>query len=291
MSTRIALRIHVGTLAGARRGVPHLIQTLQSIQAGASFLLCLGPDRSGQAFWQAMKMASCCGWSLPLQGTLIPAKAIGKKALKELQQIEEAGFEAGLSAWSRVDWEKKISTADNTWVTQELEKAINAFEEIFAHAPKVFGAPDWQGHRHHLRLLQRKGFTHASDCWGTTAFLPVFQGEALPCPQLPTTLPTLEVLIKQKQNAADAVKALLDLTRNAETPQIFSLSAEYEGLGHRETLITLLQGWQEQGHQLVSLGALTEELSVKTMPYAYIGPATNTYRTTPLFLQGENYLG
>lgn len=290
MSTSVALRIHVGTLAGARRGVPQLIEILKSLQANATFLLCLGPDRSGRAFWQALKMASSCGWSTPLRGTLISAKLIGQTAMEELRQIEAAGFEAGLSAWSRVDWEKKISTADNAWVAQELEKAMNAFEEIFAHSPKVFGAPDWQGHRHHLRLLQRKGFTHASDCWGTTAFLPVFQGEPFPYPQLPTTLPPLEVLIRQKKNPADAVKALLDLTRDADTPHIFSMSVEYDGLGHTESLVNLLQGWQEQGHQLVSLGKLKEEFPFKTMPYAYIGPATTPYRPNPLFLQGENYL-
>lgn len=289
MSTQIALRLHVGTLAGARRGVPLLIEKLLAHQAGATFLLCLGPDQSGRAFGQAMGMARHC-WKTPLRGTLIPAGEIGKKATESLSQIEANGFEAGISAWNRVAWEKQAATATNDWIAYEVARAMAAFDELFGHPPRIFGAPDWQAHRHHLRLLQRQGFLAASDCRGSHPFLPVWEGEILPCPQLPTTLPTLEELMHGGRSDQEAVARLLEMTEKLETPQVFSLRAEHEGLGYGAALEQLWQGWQHQGHTLVSLGQLLADQEAKSLPYAEIRRGEIPNRADPLCVQGKSFL-
>lgn len=290
MTPKIALRIHVGTLAGARHGIPLLIERLQALQAHASFLLCLGPDQSGRAFGQAMRMARHCGWQTPLRGTLIPAGEIGKKAVESLRLIEAAGFEAGLSAWNRVAWEKGVASADNNWIAADLEKGVQAFTDVFGHPPKLFGAPDWQAHRQQLRLLQRLGFSHASDCRGIAPFLPVYQGEPLPCPQLPTTLPTLEELMHGGRSDQDAVQRLLELTEKNRDSQVFSLRAEHEGLGYTEALESLWQGWQQQGYALSSLGELAADLNPKSLPYGEIRCGDVPNRDGSLYLQGKDHL-
>ena len=288
--TQIALRIHVGTLAGARRGVPLLIEKLLAHQAGATFLLCLGPDQSGRAFGQAMAMARHCGWKTPLRGTLIPAGEIGRKAAGSLGEIEARGFEAGISAWNRVVWEKQVETAGNEAIAADLERAMVAFDALFGHPPRIFGAPDWQCHRHQLRLLQRRGFLLGSDCRGSHPFLPVWQGEPLPCPQLPTTLPPLEELMRGGHSSQEAVTRLLEMTRNLETPQVFSLRAEHEGLGHASALEQLWQGWQLQGHSLVALRSLLSDLDSRHLPYAEIRRGEIPHREGSLCLQGRDFL-
>lgn len=290
MTQKIALRIHVGTLAGARHGVPLLVERLQAHLAGATFLLCLGPDQSGRAFGQAMRLRRHCGWKTPLRGTLIPAGEIAPKAADSLRLIEAAGFEAGISAWNRVAWEKQAASADNDWIANDLKQAMDAFERLYGHPPQVFGAPDWQASRHQLRLLQRLGFACASDCRGSHPFLPVWQGELLPCPQLPTTLPTLEELMHGGRQEEEAVQRLLELTENLLAPQVFSLRAEHEGLGHLGALEQLWQGWQDQGHLLTSLGDLAADLEPKTLPYAEIRPGDIPNRNGSLFLQGRDHL-
>lgn len=290
MNRKIALRIHVGTLAGACQGVPLLIETLQARLAGGTFFLCLGPDQSGRAFRQALRMTRQCGWKTPLRGTLIPAAEIGKAAAGILPQIEASGFEAGLSAWNRVAWEKNVATADNDWIAKEMEKAVAAYTQLFGHPPKAFGAPDWQTHRHALRLLQRQGFAYAADCRGREPFLPVYQGEPLPCPQLPTTLPTLEELMAGGRGDTEAVQRLLELSGKAEGSQVFSLRAEHEGLGYLQALDSLLQGWQEQGYLVTSLGDLYADLMPKHLSYAEILAGEIPNRETPLFLQGRDHL-
>ncbi len=288
--TQIALRIHVGTLAGARHGVPLLVERLQALQAGATFLLCLGPDQSGRAFSQAMRMRRHCGWKTPFRGTLIPAGDIGTKAAESLRLIEAGGFEAGISAWNRVAWEKTVHEANNDWVTQDLNRAMAAFDHLFGHAPKIFGAPDWQMHRHQLRLLQRQGFSCASDCRGQHPFLPAWAGEIFPLPQLPTSLPTLEELMHGGRSDEAAVARLLELTQNSNGPQVFSLRAEHEGLGYLEDLAKLCAGWQAQGHQLVSLGTLASGLELKTLPYGEIRQGDIPHHFRPVALQGKAHL-
>ncbi|WP_303787404.1 4-deoxy-4-formamido-L-arabinose-phosphoundecaprenol deformylase [Azovibrio restrictus] len=288
--TQIALRIHVGTLAGARQGVPLLIDKLLAHQARATFLLCLGPDRSGRAFGQAMAMARHCGWKTPLRGTLIPAGEIGKKAADSLSQIEARGFEAGISAWNRVRWEKEAETASNDAIAADLERAMAAFASLFGHPPRIFGAPDWQAHRHQLRLLQRRGFVLGTDCRGSYPFLPVWQGEPLPCPQLPTTLPPLEELMRSGCSSEEAVKRLLEMTRDLDIPQVFSLRAEHEGLGYSASLEALWQGWQQQGHRLVALGDLLAGLDLRLLPHGEIRWGELPHRNGSLCLQGRDFL-
>lgn len=289
MTQKIALRIQVGTLAGARQGVPHLLDCLQSLAAKASFFLSLGPDQSGRAFRQALGLRRHC-WKTPLRGTLIPAGEIGRKAAEPLMQIEALGFEAGLSAWNRVAWEKQASQADNDWIAGELQQAVESFTRLFGHAPRLFAAPDWQANRHALRLMQRQGFVCASDCRGEHPFLPIWDGEPLPCPQLPTTLPTLEELLQQGDSPDAAVQRLTDMTRHIRRPQVFSLRAEQEALGHLDALTRIWQAWQAQGHELVSLSELAATLDKTSLPYAEMrqevtpGRHQRTSRQGPCFL-------
>jgi peptidoglycan/xylan/chitin deacetylase (PgdA/CDA1 family) len=288
--TQIALRIQVGSLAGAQRGVPRLLEALQTAGAGATFCLSLGPDRSGRARGEALRLARRAGWSSLLRGTLLPAGEIGRQAADSLKLIPTAACEAGLSAWDRVTWEKHGKHADNAAIATDLARGCAAFTALFGTPPRIFAAPAWQAHRQALRLLQRLGFAGASDCRGTAPFLPVWDGEPLPCPQLPTTLPTLEDLAHAGSDATAALAQLLEAGTRLQGPQVFALRAEYEGLGDLDPLVRLWQGWRAQGHALITLGELASACSPARLPYARIAYGQLPHRPNPLALQGEPFL-
>jgi hypothetical protein len=81
---------------------------------------------------------------------------------------------------------------------------------------------------HALRLTQRLGYRWASDCRGSHPFVPVWNGELIHCPQLPTTLPTLEELIGNDGITSDNVhQHLMNLTASAQpTGHVFAIRAD-----------------------------------------------------------------
>ena len=98
----------------------------------------------------------------------------------------------------------------------EMELACDRFRDIFGADPKVHGAAGWQMNRHAYRLTQLLGFGYCSDTRGTQPFVPVYKAEIVACPQLPTTLPTLDELIGVDGVTADNVADhLLELSRDA----------------------------------------------------------------------------
>ena len=84
------------------------------------------------------------------------------------------------------------------------------------------------------------------------------------CPQLPTTLPTLDELIgvdgiEAEQRARGAAGAHAHALRRGH---VFTLHAELEGMKLLPVLRRLLAGWRAQGYQLVSMRTLFAALDV-----------------------------
>ena len=77
-----------------------------------------------------------------------------------------------------------------------MRRAAAHYEKLFGEAPKAHAAAGWQMNRHALRLMQRFGFEYSSDTRGTPPYIPTWQAEIIACPQLPTTLPTLDELMR-----------------------------------------------------------------------------------------------
>ena len=105
---------------------------------------------------------------------------------------------------------------------------------------------------HALRATQRMGFDYCSDGRGTHPHLPVWNAELIRCPQLPTTLPTLDELIGREGVTEDNVAAhLLELTREPRPAgHVFTLHAELEGMRLVHRLDQLVVGWKAQGWTL-----------------------------------------
>jgi len=179
----------------------------------------------------------------------------------------------------------------SNWTEIEMRRAHERYIDVFGKAAPGHGAAGWQMNAHALRLTQRLGYRWASDCRGTHAFVPVWNGEIVTCPQLPTTLPTLDELVGTDDLTPDNVHLhLLRLTAAENRDHVFTLHAELEGLKFGDTLERLLTGWREQDYELVSLGKMRDALDPATLPRHEIIRGEIPGRAGRLMLQGEEFL-
>ena len=296
---KLALKIDAATFRGTLVGVPRLVEALRAAGAQASFFFNLGPDRSGSLLGRLLaesrhgaSLIERHGLATALYGTLLPGPDVGQRCAEILRGVRDAGFETGVLAWCRADWQRRAARADAGWTERQMRRAVDRYQRVLGAAPKAHAAAGWQLNPHALRLTQRLGFGFASDTRGSHPFVPVWNAEVVLCPQLPTTLPTLdEMLLQEGCNLDNVHERLLALT--AEPPSaghVFTLRAELEGQKLLPVFARLLQGWQEQGYTLVSLGGLFESIDASRLPRHELLRGDLPGCRGSLMLQGPEFL-
>ena len=299
----LALKIDVDTLRGTREGVPRLVDALRRHGAGATFLWSLGPDHTGRAIKRVFRpgfvrkvqrtsVVKHYGVRTLLYGTVLPGPDIGRRAPGIMRAVRDEGFEVGIHTWDHVRWQDGVASADAEWTRAEMQRACERYTEIFGTDPRTHGAAGWQMNVHALRLTQRLGFDYCSDGRGTHPHLPVWNAELVRCPQLPTTLPTLDELIGRDGVTPDNVAAhLLQLTAQANAAgHVYTLHAELEGQRLAPVFEQLLAGWRAQGWRLVSTRTLYESLHALALPRCEVGPGEIPGRSGTVLLQGREFL-
>lgn len=268
---KIALKVDVDTLRGTKEGVPNLARTLERFGLKATFLFSLGPDHTGWAlkrvfrpgFLQKVSRTSVVehyGIKTLLYGVLLPGPDIGKQAAAEMRAIDQAGHEAGIHAWDHVAWHDQVRFQNPQWTKAMMKKSWDRFIEIFDHQPTTYGAAGWQMNETALEQLDEWGIKYSSDGRAEANLMPYRL--ALPTGkakhvQYPSTLPTLDELIGvDDADEFGAVDKLLAITQSNPNDQVFTLHAELEGQKLLPAFEKLIMGWLNQGHDLVTMGAL-----------------------------------
>lgn len=300
MTKQLALQVHVDTYRGTREGVPRLVDALQRYNAQATFFFSLGSDHTGRAIKRVFRpgflgkvsrtsVVEHYGVRTLLYGTLLPGPYIGKKCADIMRGVRDAGFEVGIHCFDHIRWQDYVADKDAEWTQRELQRAVDRYREIFGEAPHAHAAAGWQMNRHALRLMQRMGFDYSSDTRGTHPFIPAWQAEIVACPQLPTTLPTLDELMNRDGITLDNIaQHVLQLTAVApSTGHVYTLHAELEGGKWMPIFEQLLQGWQAQGYELVSMQQYLQGLDAISLPRHEILMREIEGRTGRLAVQGE----
>src|SRR6267142_3832570 len=141
-----------------------------------------------------------------------------------------------------------------------MERASRRFAEIFEMQARTWGAAGWQLNRH-AAWYEERHFAYASDTRGSGPFRPLWDGVAIGCPQLPTTLPTLDELIGlDGVDETNVAEKLLSLTSRVFPGNVFTAHAELEGGRFLDTFDKLLSGWKAQGYMIVGLNSLYRTL-------------------------------
>ena len=292
---RLALKVDVDTYRGTREGVPRLLELLERVGAPTTFLFSLGPDHTGRAIKRVFRpgflgkvrrtsVVANYGIGTLLYGTLLPGPHIGRRCRALLREVEERGFEVGVHCHDHIRWQDGVAQAGEDWTRRELQRAGDAFTEVFGHAPVVHGAAGWQMNAFVPRLQQQFGYRIASDTRGRSPFRPAGGGT----PQIPSTLPTLDELIgRDDLGGREPYQVLMDLTR-AEPAQghVYTLHAELEGGAYLPLFERLLLGWREQGYEFMTLGDLHAKLESAAWPECPIVTGGIDGRSGTLALQG-----
>jgi undecaprenyl phosphate-alpha-L-ara4FN deformylase len=294
----VALKIDVDTYRGTREGVPRLAALLERLRVRATFLFSLGPDHTGRAirrvfrrgFLRKVQRTSVLehyGLKTLLYGVLLPGPRIGRRCRAQMQAIAQRGFEVGVHTWDHIRWQDNVAHADEPWTRRELTLARDEFMEVFGRAPLVHGAAGWQMNEHLPGLESELGFRFVSDSRGVGPFLPLAPRGAVPVPQLPTTLPTLDELIGRPDlHGIDPVDHLLALTDAApDRDQVFTLHAELEGGKLLPAFERLLLEWQRRDVRLTDLGTYFASLDANALPRCGIVAGSVPGRSGTLALQ------
>jgi len=299
----LALKIDVDTYRGTRNGVPRLVELMKKHDAGATFLFSLGPDHTGRAIKRVFRrgfmskvrrtsVVSHYGVTTLLYGTVLLGPDIGRRCADIMRKVRDEGFEAGIHTFDHVEWQDRVSKEAAAWTRRQMEMACERFRKIFGADPKVHGAAGWQMNRHAYRLTQLLGFGYCSDTRGTRPFVPVYEAEIIACPQLPTTLPTIDELIGVNGITVDNVaEHLLELSGDPlPSGHVFTLHAELEGLKLAPVLERLLEGWRAMGYNLLSLGEYFDSQPNKNLPRHETAVGEVAGRTGTLAVQGAEFL-
>lgn len=266
---RIGLRISVATGRGAVRAVPRVLALLARHGAAATFYFNLGPDR----------------WHRSL-----PARAVGARASGALAQVLAAGCEAGIYGWDAARWPHRQRPSEAAWIETALDRACAAFERIAGQPPRTHAAPGWQTCRHALRLNQRLGFVYAADTRGRRPYMPVCEAELVLCPQIPTTLPSLDELVEGGDATADTAHEAVLAASAGGGDHVFALRAELGAAAYEPALGRLLEAWRARGAEIVALRTLLEALEPARLPRHVVLPRELAGRGGTCAMQGAQFL-
>ena len=300
---KLALKVDVDTYRGTCEGVPQLVDLLRQHQAGATFLFSLGPDHTGRAikrvfrpgFMKKVSRTSVVehyGIKTLLYGTLLPGPDIGKQCADIMRDVRDSGFETGIHCYDHIRWQDHVAHESAEWTVREMQRAQRRYEKIFGEPARTHGAAGWQMNVHAFRQEQRLNFDFCSDTRGTRPFIPIVDAEIIACPQLPTTLPTLDELIGLDGITPENVaQHLLQQTEQAPpTGHVYTLHAEMEGMRLLPVFEQLITGWKAQGYELVSLHDYFASLETDKLPHHEIAMGPVAGRSGELALQGPRFL-
>jgi len=280
MKKMLALKINVDTYRGTLEGVPRLMEILKQHGVQATFFFSMGPDHTGRAIKRIFRpgflanvmrtsVLANYGISSLLYGTLLPAPDIGKKCADVMLSVRDAGFDVGIHSYDHYRWHEYAAGQNEEWSRKEMQRAVDRYTELFGEAPHAYAAANWQTNRHALRFTQHLGLEYSSDTRGSYPFIPTWRAEIIACPQVPTTLPTLDELINHNGITLDNIaQHVLSLTENVpDAGHVFTMRVESDGGKRLAVLEQLLDAWQSQGYEIVSLQHFMNEVDISSLPH------------------------
>lgn len=297
---RIALKVDVDTLRGTREGVPALLRLFDKYNVRATFLFSLGPDHTGRALKRVFRpgflakvgrtsVTSHYGIKTLLYGTLLPGPHIGRRTGNILRSVAAAGHEVGIHCYDHVKWQDFVARKDAAWTRREIDKAAETFNKVFETPAKVHGAAGWQINGYALGYEAQLGFSYASDTRGTHAFIPVMDQIESSCPQMPTTLPTLDELIGCNGITEENVHESVYEKSQQPLPNghIYTLHAELEGMKLLPVMQKLLGRWRNDGAELGTMLDTYQTLDINSLPKHEVIWGEVEGRSGTLALQGN----
>ncbi|MFN0058284.1 MAG: polysaccharide deacetylase family protein [Planctomycetota bacterium] len=274
----VYLRIDVDSFAGARDGIPRLLEVLARRGVHATFFINLGPDRWGRAIFRVLwrrgflskmlrtRALSSYGLATCLRGTLLPTVYIARRLGAVLREIAAAGHEVGAHCWDHVLWQDRLSRLPPSVIAEQVQAALSAFADTFGAPAQAWAAPGWVTTPAALAHLDGRGFRYMSNSRGQSPYLPCVRQQQLRTLEIPVTLPTLdESLGRDGVELHNYVSQLMECME--QTPvRVHTIHTETEGRGHLALFEHLLDAVAARGWKVAPLGQLAADLEVSSAP-------------------------
>ena len=275
----IALKVDVDTLRGTLEGVPNLLRLFDEHQVRATFLFSLGPDHTGRALRRIFRpgflskvrrtsVTSHYGLKTLLYGTLLPGPNISKRARALLRLVADSGHEVGIHCHDHIRWQDFVAGKDREWTRRELAARRGCIRGGLRSRRAGPWCRRMADKSACLGPRRGMGFDYASDCRGKSPFLPWMDGVESACPQIPTTLPTLDELIGLDGVDADSVHQHVLAASRTLLPNghVYTLHAELEGMQLLPVMERLLDRWRADQVEIRPMETIFRSLELASLP-------------------------
>ncbi|MDR1965980.1 MAG: polysaccharide deacetylase family protein [Synergistaceae bacterium] len=190
----LSLKIYADTLNGYRDGVPRLLDVFGELDVGASFFFGMGAEGTGS----------------PVSKFLGEGKEIVGSAPGILRDASKRGHDCGIYGWNPQEWRRRLDRLKDTTLESDIKRAMEYFVRRIGRRPSGFAAPGCRVNYISLRIQDDMRFSYCSDTFGFYPFMPQLSWKVFSTPQLPSTLPPMETVLK-KTSKAEARVLLAEL--------------------------------------------------------------------------------
>ena len=246
----LSLKIYADTLNGYRDGVPRLLDIFDELDIEASFFFGMGTESTGSALSRIMG-----------EGREIVASAPGilRDAYKRRQ-------DCGIYGWNPLEWQSRLEKIMDTTLESDMKKAVEYFAQRTGYPPDGFAAPGCRVNYMSLRIQDDLNLKYCSDTFGFYPFLPQLSWKVFNTPQIPSTLPPIEVILK-KASEEEARAGFSELTNSmGEGLNVLPLNAAVAFDSAVQTpLYDFLRRMRGSGVNFMSLGGVARRIKKESL--------------------------
>jgi peptidoglycan/xylan/chitin deacetylase (PgdA/CDA1 family) len=182
----LSLKIYADSLSGYRDGVPRLLDIFDELGIAASLFFGMGNE----------------GVRSPFSKLLGEGKEIVASAPGILRDASKRGQDCGVYGWNPIEWQSRLDKMKDTTLESDIKRAIEYFARRTGCRPSGFAAPGFRVNYMSLRIQDDLHFKYCSDTFGFYPFMPQLSWKVFCTPQIPSTLPPVEVILKKMSEAA-----------------------------------------------------------------------------------------
>jgi len=263
----VGLRVDIDTSRGTERGLPSLCRMFRRRGMTATIFFSVGPDNMGRHLWRLLRpmfllkmlrsrAASLYGWSTLLAGTLWPGPLIGQRHAALIRAAAQDGHEIGFHAWDHHAWQVSVHRMSAEAIAEITLRGLASLTRIVGVPPTCSAAPGWRCNDVVLQAQAVFPLDYHSDCRGETVFLPEVDGQVLPRPQIPVTLPTYDEVIGHAGVSDKNYNDHLLARMVPERLNVLTIHAEVEGIARANLFEAFLDRAVHAGVRFVPLREL-----------------------------------
>jgi peptidoglycan/xylan/chitin deacetylase (PgdA/CDA1 family) len=182
----LALKIYADTMLGYRDGVPRLLDICDELGIEASFFFGMGSEDGGS----------------PISKILGEGREIVASAPGILRDAHRRGQDCGVYGWNPMEWRKRLDRIKDTTLESDIKRAIEYFSQRTGARPDGFAAPGCRVNYMSLRIQDDMRFKYCSDTFGFYPYLPQLSWKVFSTPQVPATLPPVEINLRKKNESS-----------------------------------------------------------------------------------------